>query len=256
MNRLKYQSGMSLVEATIILLVLMLLTGVIAPSISDFVNDAKRVKVKEDCEAIGLTIARITRDVGTCLTMNANAGCTLNQRVDLLVSDGVDVVTSDILNTAPSYSAPNPSTTAGNNYNWDHTTNRDTMVDQFVENAPQYKTPSNLATVNSGNDGVYEYPKPWFNYGWRGAYLQSPVSWDPWGKPYLVNTMFLATAKDADGGTGEGQKSGGWSRTVFCLSAGVNKLYETPFGGNADANKRGVTRFGDDYFYPIQGSTH
>jgi hypothetical protein len=45
--------GLSLVETTIILLILMVLTGVLAPSINDFVNDAKDVKVKEDCEAIG-----------------------------------------------------------------------------------------------------------------------------------------------------------------------------------------------------------
>jgi len=53
MRRLRNRAGLSLVEVTIMLLVLMLLAGVLAPSIMDFVRDAQWVKVKEDCEAIG-----------------------------------------------------------------------------------------------------------------------------------------------------------------------------------------------------------
>jgi hypothetical protein len=40
------------------LLVLMLLTSVLAPSIFDFINDAQWVKVKEDCVGIRLLVAR------------------------------------------------------------------------------------------------------------------------------------------------------------------------------------------------------
>ena len=36
---------------------------VLAPSIMDYVRDAQWVKVKEDCEAIGVSVARLTRDV-------------------------------------------------------------------------------------------------------------------------------------------------------------------------------------------------
>jgi type II secretory pathway pseudopilin PulG len=64
---LKANDGMSLVEATIILMVLMLLTSVLAPSIYDYVVDARMVKVKEDCEAIGVSVMRLVRDVGPCL---------------------------------------------------------------------------------------------------------------------------------------------------------------------------------------------
>ena len=41
MRKFKGQKGLSLVEVTIMLLVLMLLTSVLAPSIFDFVNDAR-----------------------------------------------------------------------------------------------------------------------------------------------------------------------------------------------------------------------
>jgi hypothetical protein len=164
-------------------------------------------------------------------------------------------VTADLFGDALfTYTAPNGGTTTLGNYRWD-TADRDTMEHQFVTNSPLYPTPATIVVYGSVQ-GTYQYSKPWFNYGWRGAYLQSPVSWDPWGKPYLINTLFLSVARDAAAGFGEGQRSGGWSRTVFCLSAGANTLYETAFGGHPTTLlSGGVFRGGDDYFYPIQGTT-
>ena len=72
-EKVEGQTGISLVEATIILLVLMLLTGVLAPSIFDYFRDAQMVKVKEDCEAIGVSVARLVRDVGPCLKFDGTA---------------------------------------------------------------------------------------------------------------------------------------------------------------------------------------
>lgn len=91
MKRARSQHGLSLVEATIILLALMTLGGVLAPSIMDYVDDARWVKVKEDCEAIGLSLARLVRDVGPCLKMDGRRPCTIDNRVDLLVSEGNEV---------------------------------------------------------------------------------------------------------------------------------------------------------------------
>ena len=80
---------MSLVEATIILMVLSTLTAVLVPSISDYVNDAKSTKAKEDVEAIGGAIVRVVRDTGyNCLQLAGTLGCTLTNRVDVLVSGG------------------------------------------------------------------------------------------------------------------------------------------------------------------------
>ena len=87
MRRLRNRTGLSLVEVTIILLVLMLLTGVLAPSIIDFVRDAQWVKVKEDCEAIGVSVARMMRDVPPCFRLVGTEPCTVANRVDLLDCD-------------------------------------------------------------------------------------------------------------------------------------------------------------------------
>jgi hypothetical protein len=67
-----------------------------------------------------------------------------------------------------------------------------------------------------------------------------------------VNSVFLAVATDADCGGGEGDRSGGWSRDVFCISAGPNAMYETAFGGNSNG---GTYRNGDDFLYIIAGDT-
>ena len=85
------ERGMSLVEATIILMVLAILTSVLAPSIGDYVNDARQVKAKEDLEVLGLSVARLVRDTGLPFpvrTAGAAPSKASTNRVDLLVSEG------------------------------------------------------------------------------------------------------------------------------------------------------------------------
>ena len=85
--------------------------------------------------------------------------------------------------------------------------------------------------------------------GWRGVYLNGPIDVDPWGYVYQANTLFFATANDSAAGTGEGQRSGGWSSEVMVISAGPNGVIQTPFGGTA------TSAAGDDLVYAVQGAT-
>lgn len=232
--------GMSLVEATIILMVLGVLSSVLSPAIGDYVNDAKQVKVKEDCEAIGVTIARLARDVGQCLKLNAAAGCSKTNRADILYSGGPDVNADDLDASAVGFSSPD----VQGALNWDKDDSRgDSMERQFVTNAPNYPTPATT--------GGYLVSGPQFGLGWRGAYL-SAIGSDSWGKRYLTSTAFLAVANDASGGSAEGNKRGGWSHDVICISAGTNGLFETPFG---DSGRHGTARGGDDFVYVVAGDT-
>lgn len=243
LKRLSSARGLSLVEVTIMLLVLMLLTGVLAPSIFDFVNDARWVKVKEDCEAIGISVARLTRDVGSCLKFNGTQACTKDNRVDILYSDGPDVTADDVAGDGAAF-FDSPGTIAMHLTWWKDNYRGDSMEHQFVTNHPHYKTPAAL--------GTYIAVGPQFGLGWRGAYLAPPIGPDPWGHRYLVNSVFLAVAVNAHAGTAEGKRSGGWSRDTFCISAGPNGLFDTAFGGNG---KGGVTRQADDFIYVISGDT-
>jgi hypothetical protein len=242
-TKLMNARGLSLVEVTIMLLVLMLLTGVLAPSIFDFVKDAQWVKVKEDCEAIAVSVARLTRDVGACVKFNGAGTCTKGNRVDILYSDGPDVTWGMFNDDGGTvFSSPGNIASALTWANDD--TRGDSMEHQFTDNTPNYLAPANL--------GSYTNVGPQFNLGWRGAYLSGPIGPDPWGHKYLVNTVFLAVAIDAQAGTGEGERSGGWSNDTFCLSAGPNGIYQTGIGGNGS---HGVSRRGDDFLTIISGDT-
>ena len=243
MNRLKGQRGLSLVEVTIMLLVLMLLTSVLAPSIFDFVIDAKWVKVKEDCEAIGITVSRLNRDIGSCIKFVGTDPCTEANRVDILYSDGPDVTAGEVASADFNSNNITPSS-----INWDNDSDLlvgDHMEDQFVTNAAVYNTP----LINYPSPS---YPVgPLFGIGWRGGYLAAPIGPDPWGKRYLVNSVFLATAVDSNDGASEGSFGRWWERDVFCLSAGPNGVYETAFGGSANM---GTGRTNDDFLFIIAGS--
>lgn len=248
MKKLNGQKGMSLVEATIILMVLSILTSVLAPSIGDYVNDARDTKVKEDLEAIGTGISRLLRDARqACLLRDGSSNsCTLANRVDLLYSEG-----SEPTVTASSYATENSALTDAN-ANWlshaDEVTQQDTMENQLVINEPigvtanQYPDPTTSYTAGGPRAGI----------GWRGAYVAAPIGPDPWGYAYQANTAFLNVANNV-AGTDEGETSGGWRHDTFVISPGRNGILQTAFAVAAGAG--GTNLQGDDVVYVIQGTT-
>lgn len=189
----------------------------------------------------------MVRDVGPCIRVNGLAPCTVQNRVEILFSDGPQPTPADVLSVA--YASVDgvgtinwdaPQGFAG----WSPFSLTDGLAWQMTENTPLYPVPAPDAFLMSG---------PAFGLGWRGAYLSSPIGPDPWGKQYLVNTMFLSVGSNSAAPAGtEGAANGGWNRDVFCVSPGFNRIYETPFGGNAAF---GTQRGGDDFIYVISGST-
>ena len=87
-SNLGNERGLSLIEATIILITLMVLASVMAPTVMSYVDDARVVKVKEDCEAIGVSLARIVVDTGACVRLDGRLPCTIDNRVNLLLGEG------------------------------------------------------------------------------------------------------------------------------------------------------------------------
>jgi len=255
MRKWNAERGMSLVEATIILMVLAILTSVIAPSAGDYINDARATKAKEDVEVIGMSIVRLLRDTGNkCLLKDATVACTIANRVDLLLS-GSGTANADAAvaakEVAGSAAALNGNNAAAASYNWaggDNTdtpvaANRDTVDSQLILNTPVY-----TGVSFTGGGG------PARAVGWRGAYVTGSVGADPWGGKYQANTIFLAVATDAETANGfdEGDADGGWSNDAFVLSPGSNGVVDTDF---AAASNVGATAEGDDVIYVIKGST-
>jgi hypothetical protein len=184
------ERGISMVEATIILVVVLLLTAVLAPSLHDFVVDARAVRARADCEAISMSLMRLVLDVGPCLRLDGAEDCTPGNRVHVLFSRGA-------------------------NAGWP-AANADSMERQFTTNQARYPLPV-----------------------WQGAYLPAPVGPDPWGSAYAVNIRYLAP-----------QSPDECLIDTFCVSAGPNRKYDTPFNRNPRA---GTTSDGDDLTVIING---
>jgi len=251
----KGQRGLSLIEVTIMLLVLMLLTSVLAPSIFDFVNDAQWVKVKEDCEAIAISVARLHRDVGANLYTNPGGQTLYPQyKLDLMISDG----TAPIVTAATAVTAPAAFTTGITNwygyvggvlnYTPASNDNIDSCEDQLI---------TNLNALHGGGLQIYREPPqinpttgvfgPYFGQGWRGAYLSPPCAADPWGHTYQVNTKWATMTFGA-------AAPGTWynhCNDVFCISAGKDGVISTPFGVNGGFYPQGSRRQGDDWITVI-----
>ena len=230
------QRGLSLIEVTIMLLVLMLLTSVLAPSIFDFVNDAQWVKVKDDCEAIAISVARLHRDVGPRLyTMPGGAATYPTNKVDIIYSDGLPPIVT-ALDVDPLFPGV---------VNWYGTdqgealsaTRMSSCSDQLITNttgaAQIYPEPGNGMPVPFG---------PYFGQGWRGAYLSPPCAADPWGHTYQVNTKWATTTFGTYPGTFKAH-----CYDVFCISAGKDGIIATPFGPVLHPSPGGTNRKGDDW---------
>lgn len=238
------EAGLSLVEATIILMVLSILTAIVAPSAGSYLESARHTKAKEDVEAIASAIDQLMRDAGRlCLSLNGSSCANdASGRVELLVSGAAVGDNEPTVVTTPFVAAA--STASSTNLNWAGGTNevadarRDTMDDQFVTNAPGY-----AGVTFTGGGG------PRAGIGWRGAYLAGPVDVDPWGYGYQASTVFLAVATDAADGTSAGQKRGGWTSDVVVISGGSNGVIQTAFGS------AGAAGTGDDITAIVQGGT-
>lgn len=236
LRRANAQRGLSLIEVTIMLLVLMLLTSVLAPSIFDFVQDAQWVKVKEDCEVLAISVARLIKDVGARL-IDEPGGAYPDEKLDLMVSDG-----------RPAEGAPPPVSGFGDGrVNW-----------WTIDDNPNPIANDGISTcdeqlITNEYQGSQFYPEaqgPGFGLawgqGWRGAYLSPPCGPDPWGYAYQVNVKWLTTTF-AYGRTHGGGKTRLHCNDVFCISPGKNGIIETRFGYGYWDPHGGIVRRGDDW---------
>lgn len=147
--------GLSVTEVTTILTALTILSGVAAPAVSDYVEDAKLVRARSDVRTIAVSLVRLFNDVGT-----ERARQNIWVERDLLVGAG------EI-----------PETSGAEAGQWGRGTDpgRVGRLDDHLIN----------------NRAGYPPLDPRARTGWRGAYLQDPVSADPWGHRYEVNVAAL-----------------------------------------------------------------
>ena len=242
-------AGMSLVEATIILMILFVLTAVLSPSISDYVNDARQTKAKEDVEAIGGAIVRLIRDTGLPFPVLDPQAATANlrlatNRVDMLVSDGL-VPTSD--NMGVDGSSVAGTFFIANAVDWD---DADGAADQIAN--MNFHLAYNTIEANglTSRYTLVTFPAaggPRVGLGWRGAYLTGPIGPDPWGNRYAANTVYMNPASNATGATGT-------NSDAFVLSAGGDGVVSTDMDGTGLLSG-GARAGGDDMIFVMSGTT-
>jgi len=233
---------MSLIEATVVLGVVSMLTAVLAPAVRNYVGSAQQTAAQRDVQIIGSALTQMLADTGELWVSRDGNGSSStvppshgsSNRADLLVSDG----NIPSVHTARSVGGPPDWSTAVN----------DTTVQKLeyylVTNTPS-NTSANAYRIATSMSVTTQYdPDSGATYNaehaWRGAYLPGPIGADPWGNRYAVNVEYLARA--------QGAGPSGNVNDVFVVSAGANSLIETRYDTD------GATS-GNDILYIVAGGS-
>lgn len=179
--------GFTLIELTVVLAVIVTLALILTPAITNFINDARTSRTRNDVQTIASAVTQFYKDTGFfprwSVSNNGGAGLAAN-KVDLLVSPG----------NVPA-SAQQTLWITGTS---------DTLTNQLQANTPGYT----MRTATS-------------QFGWSGPYLSSDFGADAWGNRYMVNVGLL------DATTGTQTSTGAAKSAVWVISAGSNGTIET-----------------------------
>jgi type II secretory pathway pseudopilin PulG len=241
---MRNDTGLSLIEATIVLMVMSILAAIIAPPVGSYLHSTQQAAASRDVETIGAALGRMLDDLGETAVLRDGNGSSAMQppshaaanRVDMLVTQG----------DTPAVDGPMVRAGVGVT-DWHQSVNNAAiqLLDHYlVANTPSgvaangYRTAATMSTTTEFDpDGGAMFNG---EHAWRGAYLPGPLGPDPWGYRYAINVEFLARP------TGAGPA--GQVNDVFVLSAGSNGRIETRFDVD------GVTS-GNDVIYLVSGGT-
>jgi type II secretory pathway pseudopilin PulG len=211
-GRLRSADGLSLIEVTVMLVVLMALAGALVPVVGDTIATARMVRARNDLSQLAVALTNFQRDVGPIVF----DGSRLRQPqtvsslriVDLLVSDGELPDVADVVpvETLAQGLFLDPSVGTGR-----------AALSAWVTNAATDRCDLHLRINGRGYPESQAGP----GTGWNGPYVGKPVAGDPWGHAYLINTGFLRGLPPRAGRCA--------NCAVYAISAGPNGQIETPF---------------------------
>jgi type II secretory pathway pseudopilin PulG len=215
------QRGITIIETTVILSVLFILAGAMAPIVSESVNTARAVKARNDASMIAMGLINLQKDVGGDALSYGGAIASLAQGFalpDVLASRGAVPEVDEVAEAAISLTvlvAPGDR----------EATSRRAQRAALRAQRRKWRE-SRTAALDDHlrtNRRGYRYRRPGEYGGWNGPYVSAEIQGDPWGKQYMINSQFLdgsASAADADGNP---------RRAVFVVSAGADGIIDTPF---------------------------
>ncbi|NKB87561.1 MAG: hypothetical protein GKS06_05020 [Acidobacteria bacterium] len=242
-RRAMRQDGFTLVEVTIILLVLVILSTIMLPQLGNFNRLARFVKVKEDLGAICATMKKFLDEVMVPGPFEQPGGGVAPPEwpIGLLVGPGTspgNAAGLDHKTVQGDWSSPVPGDSGTIVVTTDIYGVADTefMTDR-MENHLQRNDPMGFGGSSELDryKNVIEDPSVGAFFGWRGPYFNELTS-DPWGTRYAVNTF----------GLHRGEEGYVFSSAVVCYSAGPNKTAETGFNQPAGEDPFGWVTGGDD----------
>ena len=182
---------LTLVEMTIILSVIAILTAVLVPTVMSHITQARILRARQDVRTLSDAIARFYQDTGFVPnTTDSVNGLTGTNEVDLLVSAGRAPA-------LPDNSAEMRVWAQGK---------ADFFGNHLVNNVPGYALKSRMDPL-----------------GLNGPYLASTPEADPWGNRYMVNIVHLNPSP------GVVDDAGAIKRAVFVVSAGPDGVIDTSF---------------------------
>lgn len=163
------ETGVTILEATVMLTVTAILVAAMAPLASRTVETARITRAVSDTDAIVTAIDNFITDF-TSFTPFTTTGASGGTTVQMLVSDGDTPM----------------ETSASGAAEWDDPVGTSPTVVDFLER--------HLVTNNPIGGGSYTTG----TNAWRGAYINAPIDPDPWGNRYAVNVLYLRSSTSND----------------------------------------------------------
>ncbi len=256
-DRTAGEAGFTLVEVTIILFVLAILSAIMLPNIGSLNRLARFARVQEDVGALCSVLSRYVVDTGEAAFYEWGGRDAGGHEADtpyrdyvvgLLIGDG-DTPT---VNHSGTIDGDDWATEYRDNLHADLDISGeqiqfrvDTLANHLIHNTPfgyssnGYRTPADMVSggTSTGIEGGLVFDTAdgqGFNstFAWRGPYIADAIEPDPWGNRYMANVFALHLP--------QGQDADGFSSAVVCYSAGPDEEVDTSF------NQPGGWRTGDD----------
>ena len=220
--------GFTLIEVTIILMVLVILGTIMLPQLGNYNRLARFVKVREDLGAICSVMKKMLDEV--MLSGFYGKPGTREWPIGLLVGPGAKPIPGSAGYKGQPWLLPVRDAFV------EHTDVRHEpvwfMVDQFDQHL-QENNPLN--TYYPGPDDKYmnpiDNPERWAAgafFGWRGPYLDEFTA-DPWANRYMANVFALHRPRDHDYHPNEHMTGDLFTSAVVCYSAGPDAAVDTAF---------------------------
>jgi type II secretory pathway pseudopilin PulG len=166
----RLETGMTLLEVTLLLTVTTALMAALAPTLTATIRHAEVAAATTAMTDISAQVLEILSDMGyNDFTVD---GIENSTEAEMLVSDG------DI---------PRELAATGD-ARWQRPVDLGTGFVDFLEN--------HLVQNQPRGNPANAYNPPGGGTEWRGAYLTSPIDPDPWGNRYAVNVEFLTGGSD------------------------------------------------------------